>query len=246
MTFSYKDLGRERSNPYARVNNNLKLHDCPCTDAAVCQDTLTSATIAGTEVITAVVFNGETFSPSLDVMSVDGDELILKAPGTITAADTAELNAWLVAILKRYEFNPYVTVTHDTTTLTVVHVGALTLTSITTDAPETITGTRCCLLYDVFTNTGSVEDGNIVNIIADGTSAALDTGAYADAMDLAQLITDIKAELTALSIPWSSVTATYDAGDGEFDIVIVSTAREILFDTTRLTNTASSEAFICP
>jgi hypothetical protein len=243
MTTSYRELGKARANPYARKDNNLKLDDC--LDADTCMDTLTSATIAGTEVITAVVFNGQTFLPSADVETPDG-EVIMKAPGTITAADTAELKAWLEAIAKTAEFDVYITVTHDTTTLTVTHVGQKTLTSITTDAPETITGSRCCLLYDVFTNSISLAGGAIATITVDGVDASLDTGTYADGDDTAQLVTDIKAELTALSIPFSSVTATWDAGDSEHDVVIVSTGRIIAFDSTNAVNSASSEAFICP
>lgn len=242
---SYRDLGRKRANPYARKDNNLKLDDCPCTADDVCQDILTSATIAGTEVITQVVFNGVTYLPTEDVKT-PGGEVVMTAPGTITAADTDELQAWLEAIANVWEFDVYITVEHSSTTLTVEHYGALTLTSITTNAPETITGARCCALVDVFTNTVTVDDGTITEITVDGISSDLDTGAYADGDDLAQLVTDVKAELTALGVAWSDVTATYDADEGEFTIIIISDGRDISIDGTMAINSASSEAFICP
>lgn len=242
MLTSYRELGKTRANPYARKDNNFKLEDCDPADT--CMDTLESATIAGTEVIASVVFNGQTFLPSEDVETPDG-EVIMKAPGTITAADTADLKAWLEAIAKTAEFDVYVTVEHDTTTLTVIHVGQKTLTSISTDAPETIDGSRCCLLYDVFTNEISVPAGAATTLTVDGVDAALDTGTYADGTATTNLVDDIKSELTALGVPFSSVTATFDSGVSEHDVVIVSTGRFIKIDSLTATNMASSEAFIC-
>lgn len=243
---SFRDLGKERANPYAVWFNNLKLDDCPCTEAQVCEDILTSATIDQAEVITQAVFNGNTYLPGNDVKSLNG-ELILEAPGTITAADTAELQEWLEAIASIYEFDPYIEVTHDqgTTTLTIKHYGALTLTSVSTDAPETITGTQCCSLFDMFTNTISIAAGNIVTITVDGVDCALADGTYPLAADATVLEGDIETCLTTLGVTFSSVTVTFDVPDDEHDVVIISTGRVIAFDGVEALNTASSEQFVC-
>ena len=203
------EFGLNRANPHARKDNNLKIVS-PDDPGTAGQDTLTKAA-ATALFIKTVTFAGEVYV----------------ADPMIPANDPDAVNDFLLNIVKIWEVDAFLKITFDSGTLTVVHIGAQSITEIKFDDDSTITPTRVDTIKTVCDNKYMFVGDPGVFTDGTGTPAALANVPYnysgvpaTDMATAAQLKTDIEAYLTAESTDYESVTVYPNNIEGQFQVVI--------------------------
>jgi len=154
------EFGRLRANPFAK-GTMWKAEDCD--QPATCEDYY-SGTVTGTDEIISMSWEGQTVTFENPIPANDPDAL------------QAAIENWLTTNEVKQEFDVWVRVTYEGTTLTIQHRGATTIASFATDAPATLTTERRCNIK-VYCDYEALLVGAVPNITIDGRGTNISAGA---------------------------------------------------------------------
>ena len=249
------EFGKNRANPYASPTNVLKFYDtCECTEEASCKDDINGAAPAGESVV-SVTFGEVVYDLTKPIKNLDGSYTIMEAPGAIPVEDAVALQEVIYKITTVLELDAKVTVAWESDVITIEHVGASTLASITLSASGDLAATRCCTTATVIKWAFSGVDA-IGPVVFNGGAAqnlANDPYAYAgdpvaDAATAAQLAADVATALTAAGLDTpGNVSVAVNNIAGAFDITYTSKDEiAATFNGSPATNCGADLIFDCP
>jgi len=217
---SISQLGKLRANSEANKNNNLKLAECECTDAATCEDVVVIDT---NKKIKSFVFEGQTITLTEQILSTE-PELLEAELRKILDTDWVDEDRPYEYGDNKKEVNPGISVTYVGGILTIKHIGAGTLSSLTLETDVSHNFTRNCTLVYACVYEAELA-GTLDDIVGNLGAVALANDPYAysavqaDADDLA---TDIETALaTATDKTVYAVAATPNAVTSKFTVQIL-------------------------
>lgn len=230
-----KDFGRLRANPAADKKHVLKLDNmCLCSTTNACQDKIVKA-LASAPNLTGITFMGVAYTP----------------PAPIPISNAAAVEAWLVEIALKYEFDVFISAKIVGSNIEIIHIGkgAFTLPTFSAGAAATVTrwcttAVKCHYKVNLVGDPGEVNDGvtgaTLANVPYEYTGVILTDTSTADDLE-----TDIAAALTGLSIAYDSVTVSVDEADESYLVDIVALeGTPIYFGSKKAKQCLCDEVFV--